>query len=153
MCTGWSVATCAAHSESHDRQPDAWLQQLVLLSNCHKGLAKINEAMYSKQFQFLPCRFYVWVSLHANLSVYSSRSSLDLGFGTWTPKAAFSFDKTSTFHYLSRMYPNTITYNGIISAHEKGHQWQRALHFLFWMFEAWSDLYARIRAAVYSFWD
>ena len=73
MCTGWSVATCVAHPESHDRQPDAWVQQLVLLSNYHKGLAQINEAMSSKQFLFLPSGFYVWVSFHANLSVYSSR--------------------------------------------------------------------------------
>jgi len=113
------VATCVAHSESHDRQPDAWVQQLVLLSNYHKRLAKINEAMSSKQF--------------ANLSVYSSRGPVLIWDLVHEPlKQLF----TSTFHYLSRMYPNTITYNGIISAHEKGHQWQRALHFLFWMFEA-----------------
>ncbi|CAK9017896.1 unnamed protein product [Durusdinium trenchii] len=35
----------------------------------------------------------------------------------------------------SRTNPNIIAYNAVISAHVKGHQWQRALH-LFWILEA-----------------
>jgi hypothetical protein len=35
----------------------------------------------------------------------------------------------------SGVSPNIISFNSVISAHEKGRQWQRALHFLLWMFQ------------------